>query len=244
MNGLDQYCRTFFGYGAWQCKIWFVGMEEGGADSSSLHSIRERLNLWHQNGCPTLEDAAQFYPKLDYARPWFAQPPENQATWRQLIRVLEFSKNIQPTEEQIGDIQKSKWGRPDSEAAILELFSLPSPTATEWRYGQFANDLFYLKSRELYMHYLYQQRADYLRGRILEHKPCAVFFYGWGKGQIYKRLWEGIVRQSFFHTELQNLERCNVGATQCFHMRHPVDRKDGADEYFSRVGRLLSQLNC
>jgi hypothetical protein len=42
---LGEYCERFFGYGTWNAKIWFIGMEEGGKGSASESAIQKRLEL-------------------------------------------------------------------------------------------------------------------------------------------------------------------------------------------------------
>lgn len=48
------YMDGFYGYGNYQAPYWFVGMEEGGGDSSA--DVSSRLKIWNERGRQELED--------------------------------------------------------------------------------------------------------------------------------------------------------------------------------------------
>jgi hypothetical protein len=54
---LDDFAHRFYGYGNYGGPFWFVGMEEGGGDSSE--EIARRLSAWAARGRCELEDAAE-----------------------------------------------------------------------------------------------------------------------------------------------------------------------------------------
>src|SRR5437762_14089358 len=82
---LQEYAARFYGFGTWDAKFWFIGIEEaGGWDEPS---VQVRLDAWEQSGCPELENAPTFYPASGNSR-WHCDGAKIQTTWRQLIRML------------------------------------------------------------------------------------------------------------------------------------------------------------
>ncbi len=80
---LDDFMRRFFGYGSWNARLWFVGMEEGGGGTSE--EIEKRIAAWDRS-----DDLADLkvYHKAIGGFPWFSQRPKIQSTWSKLIRVV------------------------------------------------------------------------------------------------------------------------------------------------------------
>ena len=55
---ITDYAQTFFGFGNWNAKIWFIGIEEaGGADEAD---VQRRLIAWAEHGRRDLENAPEF----------------------------------------------------------------------------------------------------------------------------------------------------------------------------------------
>jgi hypothetical protein len=52
---LDEYIKTFYGYGNYEGDWWLIGMEEGSGGTDD--EIRTRLRLWNERGRKELEDA-------------------------------------------------------------------------------------------------------------------------------------------------------------------------------------------
>ncbi len=63
---LDDFMRRFFGYGSWNAKLWFVGLEEGCEDSCV--EIESRLTSWDRSD--DLADAKEYHDALG-GEPWF-----------------------------------------------------------------------------------------------------------------------------------------------------------------------------
>src|ERR1700721_728273 len=136
---LLDYCQNFYGYGSWDSKFWFIGMEEGGKGSATESAISQRLELWHKRGRKDAEASHEFYNELGYAMQWFGSKPKLQTTWKQLIRILLHSKKMPVTNDLIRIYQSERWGRYECEAAIFEMFALPAGNSQAWPYSDFTN---------------------------------------------------------------------------------------------------------
>ncbi len=212
-------------------------MEEGGKDSATESAIIKRLELWKARDSKDVENAPEFYGELDYASEWFDPNPKSQSTWRQLIRIFLYAKQRAVSEKHILLIQADDWGRPESESAIFEMFSLPARGIKDWPYPNFC-DAWFLKSRGIYTHSFYNLRANYIQQKIKDHQPQCLVFYG----TTYDFLFEGLIRQSFEKTELSGLKISNFGQTPCFLVRHPTAWNGVSDDYFESVGRYISKF--
>ena len=212
-------------------------MEEGGKGSATESAIQKRLELWHKRGARDLENAPEFYGKLGYAAEWFGAQPKLQSTWKQLIRVYFYARKKRPTSNLIRAFQAGSWGRPECEAAIFEMFALPSENSKVWPYPGFS-DFWFLRDRGIYTHLFYRARADYLSQKIQNHRPECIVFYG----TTYRFLIEGIIRRSFESTPIHGLKAVNVNGVKCFLTWHPTARNGVDDDYFEKVDRYISEL--
>ena len=234
---LQDYSERFYGYGSWNSKIWFIGMEEGGKGSASESAVQKRLELWQKRGARDVENAPEFYSELSYAGEWFGLQPKLQPTWKQLIRILFYVKRKTPTKDSMLAFQAGNWGRPECEAAIFEMFALPAENSAAWPYPAFTNAWF-LKSRGLHTHLFYNSRAAYFRQKIQNNHPECLIFYGTG----YEFLIEGVIRHSFESTPINGLKAVIVEGVNCFLIRHPAARNGVDDAYFEKAGRYISQF--
>jgi hypothetical protein len=231
---LREYCERFFGYGAWNAKIWFVGMEEGGKGSSTAPFLNRRLEIWKRRGKRELESAPEFYGHLGYATEWFGLHPKPQATWKELIRVLLILSGENPTKETILNYQASQWAKDSDAVCIPEMFPLPAQSLAEWNYERISK-LPFLINRTVYTHSLYEHRAKFLRSKIESSKPNVVIFYG----TSYIHFWEGIVGQKFNQTRPSRLSQATLGNIPCFAMIHPTREMP---EYFVNVGKHIKAV--
>ena len=69
--------RGWFGYGSWDAKYWFVGMEPGGDD------LDVSVRMWRALGSTELVDIAAHHEPGSYD--WFSATSKTQQTWRALI---------------------------------------------------------------------------------------------------------------------------------------------------------------
>ena len=59
---LDDFMRSFFGYGSYQADYWFVGLEEGGGNS--IEEVMSRLEIWNYQERQELEDVRIYHEAL------------------------------------------------------------------------------------------------------------------------------------------------------------------------------------
>ena len=51
---LEKRIETFYGYGNYEGKYWFIGMEEAGGED--LENINLRVNTWEERGKKEIDD--------------------------------------------------------------------------------------------------------------------------------------------------------------------------------------------
>lgn len=185
-DSVRRFMTSFFGYGSWNANLWFVGMEEGGGES--IDEIERRLTAW--DGSDELADVRDFHRAIGSDR-WFRRRPPIQSTWGKLIRVALAAAGRATDNETVRTYQRDELARRDGETALIELFPLPSPSTSEWLYGDTC--ITDLATRARYLDALAPQRIAQLRRRIVTHQPHAVVFYG----SAYRRYWEEIAATAF-----------------------------------------------
>src|SRR5713226_7016665 len=82
---LTAFINHFYGYGNYDAKYWFVGMEEGGGNDFT--EIVKRINAWDSRGRKELEDVAEYHKAIGITR-LFDERPRLQTTWNKMIRIL------------------------------------------------------------------------------------------------------------------------------------------------------------
>src|SRR5258708_2448937 len=136
---LAAYMHTFYGYGAWAAKYWFVGMEEGGGDS--LEEIERRITVWHDRGRRDLEDLRDYHLAIGVPR-YFEAKAKLQRTWRALLRVVLTAQGARVDADSLRTYQSNLLGRLpatlNADTALIELLPLPAPAKrAPWLYDKF-----------------------------------------------------------------------------------------------------------
>lgn len=232
---LAEFIAGFYGYGNYQGRYWFVGMEEGGGNS--LEGIQKRLQVWAERSQHELENVAAYHHDLGYDE-FFTHPTKVQPTWNKLIRLV-LSAQCQPFSlDDVKAYQRKQLGRWDGETCLLELLPLPARSTGTWLYSGFTT-IPGLHSRETYRQQYAEARAQHIRQRVLEYRPAGVVFYsvdGW-----YLQWWHEIAGTSF--------QTCAIGKdvyyaaadahTRYFVVKHPASRGLTHD-YYHHIGRLFN----
>src|SRR4029077_12129475 len=224
---LGEYADKFFGFGSWDARIWFIGIEEAGGWKKE--DVRARLDAWKQKR-RDLEDAPTFYPASGNHR-WHGVSAGVQSTWKQLIRMLLVGRGERDTDDAILNYQRCHFGRTDGRECLAELLPLPSPNTTTWKYDNWSN-LSWLKTRSSYQNYLSLTRAFAIQQNIEKHHPKVVIFYA----STWHRLWGLIARGVWTQAikgKLMGLDRDGVSF---YVTRHP---RAESDEYFRLIGEFL-----
>ena len=227
---MKDYADKFYGFGTWNAKIWFVGIEEAGGWEEQ--DVMDRLHAWEQGGKMELENASTFYPASGNNW-WHGHESQHQETWGELIRMLLLARGESDTDEAILNYQRNVLGRADGETCLAELLPLPSPSIKEWRYRNWSK-FHWLESREKYYAHLLVTRAAELARKIKSKPPSVVIFYG----SSFHRTWSCVAGANWTQAipgQFQTIK------TAFFVTKHPADPKLGLgrDGYFRQIGNYL-----
>lgn len=226
-NRLRTFMKLFYGYGSWDAKLWFVGMEEGGGDS--LDEIERRLAAW--DGSDDLADLREFHRAIGVDR-WFRQRPQIQNTWGKLIRIALAAAGRPTDAESVRNYQRDELGRRNGDTAVIELFPLPSPSTREWLYGE--TMVTEIATRESYVEALAPHRIGDLRRRILCQQPKAVVFYG----SVFRRYWAEVAGIEMRPIDDAGFEAAKSASTVYIVTPHPVSR-GVTTRHFEKIGQFL-----
>ena len=191
---LEKRIEKFYGYGNYEGKYWFIGMEEAGGEN--FDNINLRINTWANRKHKEIDDVAEYHEDMEC---WGGKI---QNTWKGLIRIT-LSANGQDNidAKDVHKYQLDELGRRDKETCLLELLTLPSPSIDDWIYAKHSQ-LPFLSDREIYRNYCIEKRINHISQRIKEHKPKAVVFYGMG----YEYYWRKIADIEFTKIEVAKTE--------------------------------------
>jgi hypothetical protein len=182
---LEALIATFYGYGDYRGRYWFVGMEEGGG--RDFAEIAARLASWDRYGRQELGSLGHWGDGPPH--PFFRERPRLQRTWAALIRLALSLQGEPVTTDAVRAFQRDRLGRAGGDNCLLELLPLPARSTRDWLYGAYST-LPALRTRESYLTRYAPDRARHLRNRVAEHQPEVVIFYsvnGW-----YHQWWEVI----------------------------------------------------
>lgn len=231
---LEKFMHTFYGYGSYDGRMWFIGMEEGGGNS--LEEINRRLQVWDQRGRRELEDAAEYH--IDLGMPEYFRPGAKiQPTWNRLIRIFLTAQSKTPTAEMVRQYQINAMGHTGGDTCVVELLPLPSPSTGHWLYAQ-VEEMPFLENRETYREAMLPVRIRQLRLRIKVHKPPVVIFYSFS----YQQHWEAITGMEFTWDPDLEIFSSKRKDTLFLVTKHPVAR--GLNHaYFHRIGHYIANLD-
>ncbi|WP_242046609.1 hypothetical protein [Cylindrospermum sp. FACHB-282] len=171
---------TFYGYGNYKGKYWFIGMEEAGGED--FNDINDRINIWATRGQKEIDDVAKYHEDMG------AWDAKIQNTWKGLIRITLSANGKENIDtEDVRQYQVNKLGREDKETCLLELLPLPSPSINNWIYGKHSKIPF-LSDRDTYRNYCIEKRINHISQRIKKYQPKAVVFYGMGYEYYWRKV--------------------------------------------------------
>jgi hypothetical protein len=226
---LDEFVRNHYGYGNYNGKCWFIGMEPGGGNTFD-ENIR-RLNAWAKLGKHEVEDLLRYHEETGVME-WFYPRRNIQRTWSGLIRIYLSSTGQTPNTEQVREYQSDKLARLNGDTCLLELLPLPSPSTDDWLYAQ-STQLPYLINRETYKRTCLPIRIAHLRQRISEHKPSVVVFYGMN----YQEHWQDIAKVDFNKSNAVYVGR---NGSSLFVMTNSPTYTGTRNEDFHKIGRMIA----
>ena len=109
-------------------RLLVLGPEEGDDKTGTLP---QRLEAYMKLNSEGLCDCLDFHQEIGVYQ-WHGlngQPARQQATWRQLIRLLltyEHPHAAEPSDAEILNYQVTKWGRRSSKTCVIELSGIPA----------------------------------------------------------------------------------------------------------------------
>jgi hypothetical protein len=115
---LETMAREFFGYGRWEARYWFIGLEQGGGDNEKRCEIF--ANLQNEGLC----DCRTFHEGIEELR-WHKNG-ELQRTWKKLMLLLMPVIKKGTDSRTLVDYQSRHWGSfaADGETCVIELGGL------------------------------------------------------------------------------------------------------------------------
>jgi hypothetical protein len=187
---LAHWIDTFYGYGSWQARFWFVGFEESGGDAPE--EVAEKINYLYatQTTGPTLCDIRELYkqvafriegPRAEKFATFYDHRFGPLATlhgmWKNLIAFVHGYQN-----QDLPDLltyQQNSFASPKGKSeALIQLYPLPAHNHA-WYYAWLdMPELPFLKSRSLYRDRLYPTRIQTILKNMRTHKPELVLMYG------------------------------------------------------------------
>jgi len=226
---LQEFTQNFYGYGNYNGKYWFIGMEEGGG--KKFQELENRLTAWDKRGKRELEDVAEYHAEIEMTH-FFNERPKLQTTWSKLIRILLSIEGQRATTNQVRDYQRSSLARSNANHCLLELLPLPSPRTGDWLYTRYSR-LAYLATRESYKQSCLAPRVAHLKRRIKKYEPKVIIFYSFS----YRQHWQEIASVDFSLNESDGVYIGYNEPSVFIVTKHPCAR-GVTNEYFHRVGEI------
>jgi hypothetical protein len=230
---LEAFMNVFYGFGNYQARYWFVGMEEGGGNT--LDAISKQLEIWDKWGRKELIDVAEYAREMNITR-WYGDRPKLQPTWKPLIRIFLTAEGQSADAETMRQYQKNVWGTAEGNTCLLELLPLPAPSISSWLYREIST-LPYLTSRKAYREYVMPLRIAHLQNRIRQYQPEAVIFYGSG----YDSHWKTIAEIDSWEKQPEGVSFAVNNSIIFISSKHPVAH-GATNEYFYSIGKLITAL--
>ncbi|MBC5795702.1 hypothetical protein H5968_11220 [Sphaerospermopsis sp. LEGE 00249] len=232
---LQRRIEKFYGYGNYEGKYWFIGMEERGAEN--FEDANLRINTWANRGQQEIDDVAEYHEDMG------GWGKNNQPTWNKLIRILLSAKGKENIcLKDVHDYQFEKLCRKNQETCLLELLPLPSTSINDWIYDKYSQ-LPFLCDRETYANYCVEKRINHIIQSIKEHQPKAVIFYGIG----YEYSWRKIANIDFTKIEVAKTEdskkhRFFIGKNNhtIFVMAKHSNDRGVTNDYFHYIGKSIA----
>jgi hypothetical protein len=195
-NALKHWIDTFYGYGSWQAPFWFVGYEESGGDAPE--EVAEKFNYFYNLQAPNaaLCDIRELYShvafRIDGPRAEkfatlhdhrFGSDATLHGAWKNIIAFVHGYQHA--TLPDLLTYQKNSFALQTE--ALIPLYPLPGHSHA-WYYSWLDMPQFpFLKSRALYLEYVYTSRMQCILQNIRIHKPKLVMLYGMDNINLLKQ---------------------------------------------------------
>jgi hypothetical protein len=228
---LADFMNGFHGFGTYDGRYWFIGMEPGGGESEE--DIARRLEAWDRRGRPELDDVAEYHALTGHTR-LFDEKPKLQSTWKGLMMIALAAEGQPAGDADLQAYQRDRLGRPDGETCLLELLPLSSPNTGRWLYGSISA-IPYLKDRKTYRARMTPVGVRRLARAMALHRPEVVVFYS----RTYRDTWKEIAGPVDWQTNEDGVEYARRDGTLLVITHHPAAWGVPWD-HFTRVGRFIA----
>jgi hypothetical protein len=189
---LKHWIDNFYGYGAWEARIWFIAHEESGGDVPEEEA--EKFNYFYNAHPPgentTLCDLRELYrhvaarldgPRADLFTTFyeyrFGPNAIQHGLWKNLIAFVHGYRSKKLPD--LLEYQKRLFVLSSAcHEALIPLYPLPTHNHA-WYYSWLDLPQYpFLKSRTLFHEYMYQSRLHHIFNNIRAYRPEVVLMYG------------------------------------------------------------------
>jgi hypothetical protein len=233
---LQAFMDTFYGFGNYRGRYWFVGMEHGGGGSPE--EVARRVATWNNQGRPELVDIVTYSRESGISK-WFDDPPKLQPTYKGLIRILLSIEHKRATTEDLRTYQRSLLGRSGGGTCLPELLPLPSRSTGHWLYAEHSA-LPSLRSRKVYKEHYGRALALVIKKKIEAYRPDVVVFYS--LNTWYVQWWE-LIAGGKFTWELIGAVRYGIArnkGTVFAITHHPA--QGVSNDYLEQIGNVIASM--
>jgi hypothetical protein len=193
---VEAYCTTFLGYGNSHSPFWFIGKEDGGAETFS--EAATRLTIWHQRGQQCLEDCAQYHWAIGEYR-WHGHPTKHQKiklqpTWTPFITIrlsTESAPPYLPSSAALAQYQQERLGRLNGSDCVIDLLPFPMH---QWCTSPL------LSKRKQFEDWIIPIRKRKIATLLKEQNLVNVIFFG--AQQSYIKRWQEIAQAPLSPTDV------------------------------------------
>lgn len=213
-KSLTHWINSFYGYGSWQARFWFVAFEESGGDvpedvaerttyfattfpghDATLCDIREIYRHVHARMDGPRAD--KFFTLFDHR---FGAEAVLHGGWKNLIAFTHGCDT-----KKLPDLlsyQKKYFVSPATcKEALIMLYPLPAPHNHAWYYSWLLMPgLDFIRNRLQYQKTVYESRITTILNNMVAHKPEVVLMYGMNNINILKKSIQRLFPSAIFKT--------------------------------------------
>lgn len=246
-DDVHAFIECFWGFGAPEAWLWFVGPEPGGG--ADVAALQRSVNTWIHRGRLPFEHLQDFH-RTSGDDQWFSFRQTGRAklqrTWRRLIRTFFAASGRRPDNESVRQFQSRDFCGNDKDVACYELSALPARNKSAWPYKSEAVP-HSIRDRRCYEAEHLPRRLEKLGNLLDEHKPKVVVFYS--DADRYVKYWSDLSEekplQPYKEISGHPVLRGGRADTSLLVIRHPNWRSKARgvrDDYFDSVGEIIAGI--
>lgn len=174
----------FYGYGMWESEIYILGIEEAGCYSESL--IQQKIDKYFSlnGGDDGLFDNRSFQfdlvdendNKLKYYSDFFNG---NTKKGGYVPKIAELLKVLEDCNLEKYEYVQNKFGSLESNHSLIEIFPLPCPNESNWRYPDWVDcaELRFMGTKRLYKNEIIIGRINHVKTKIEAHNEKKLILF-------------------------------------------------------------------